>query len=139
MTNTDVFELADDLVQLKADKTMYENLASEIGKQISLTEEKLAGAMVEANVPSFTREGNRFGVDTKTSITILAGCTQAVADWIAQTAPELCTNRIHHKRRDAYLRESFLTEDGDLHNVPEELADKLTTFNKPTIRIHKAN
>jgi len=82
--------------------------------------------------------GRKWSAETKTTLSPDTGCSDLVVGWIMENGgADLCKPAMHHARRDSFLRERFLDDDGNV-NLPEDLIELVRVFDLPKLARRKA-
>ncbi len=139
MTDLPLHDQAEAILDVEHDIRDLETQLSVLKANLATRELALANAMVEQCVPFFGYGDKRWTVDSSTYIKPASGESQAVVDWIvANGGEDLVKPNMHHQRRDAFLRERFLDDDGCLLALPDELVGKVDVTTLPKVSRRKA-
>lgn len=132
-------EKAAEILQLEDDIAEYEKLATDAKADLRERERELADSMVAAGVPFFGYAGKRWTADAKTYVKPATGESDAVVKWIeANGGSDLVQPSMHWQRRDSFLREQFLDDDGCELPLPDALVGKVSFHTEPTVTRRKA-
>lgn len=110
--------------------------ANRIAKQrLEEAKKQLIDAMIMGDVPAeFSANGLKWKLDADTFVRPVKEHAQEVVSWISRNGgSDLVQPSMHWARRDAFLRETVLQDDGD-PVVPEELAGKLVVDTVPRLK-----
>lgn len=132
----DIFELADRLKGLKAQKKEHEDAAKEIGAEIEAVDQQMVQIMVDQEMQNFSRAGTLFYLNTK-----------SYASPVAEKKPELFTalkdqgfgdlvkETVDSRSLSAFVNEQIEQNEDKL---PDWLDGLVSTFDKTSIGMRKA-
>jgi hypothetical protein len=135
-----VMQLAIEYQLAKQHKAGADAAAGEAGARVRAIEQELAAAMISLEVSKFTSDdGWTFAVDPKTFVSPETGCTDAVVSWIVNNggAALMSIPRMHHAKRDSFLRDVLLDDDG-CAELPEELQGLIRVHTEPRVSMTAA-
>lgn len=135
MEETTMFELADQLVRLRAEKKRQEDELKELNAKIDEVNDRLVEMMVGAEMQSFNRAGRLFYLSTRTFASPAKDNKDALCGWLrANGYGDLVRETVYAQSLAAFVRE-LLDEDDEL---PADLADLVNVYEKTTVGIRKA-
>lgn len=112
--------------------------ADSIKKMISDAEQRVIEALADSGTDSITVDGRSYKVDVVPLFSPCAGMADLAVKWITENGGEdLVKPSMHHKRRDAFLKEVLLDDDGEW-SIPEDLIGIVDVFEKPRLIKRKA-
>jgi hypothetical protein len=131
-----IFELADKLKELKERKKAIEDELKKINAELEATEAELAQAMINEELPSFSRAGTTFYVSTKVYASPLAEKKAELFDTLKQRGyGDLIYETINHNTFSAFIKEQ-MSENND--QLPEWLNGLVSVYEKTTIGMRKS-
>ena len=136
MDNTKIFELADRLKSLQAEKKEMEAKVKALGAEIAETDLQLSDAMTEAEVDRFSRNGNTFYLKSRLFASPVAGRK----DEMMQALKENGYGSLVTETVNANTLASFIKEQRELtdEEIPSWLDGTVSTFEKVSVGIRKS-
>lgn len=136
MDNTKIFELADRLKSLQAEKKELEAQVKALGTEIAAIDLQLSDAMTEAEVDRFSRNGNTFYLKSRLFASPVAGRT----DEMMQALKENGYGSLVTETVNANTLASFIKEQRELtdEEIPSWLDGTVSTFEKVSVGIRKS-
>jgi predicted nucleic acid-binding Zn-ribbon protein len=143
MVNNPIFVLADELKQLRDQKTALEADLKDVNAKISATDYKLSELMAEAETQNFTRAGTMFYLTTTTRAAAEAGMKEDLYAALKENGyGSLVTETVNANSLSAFVRER-IEENAEEHDGKEQLPDWLnglvSVFDKTTVGVRKAS
>lgn len=136
MDNTKIFELADRLKSLQAEKKELEAQVKALGTELAAIDLQLSDAMTEAEVNRFSRNGNTFYLKSRLFASPVAGRK----DEMMQALKENGYGSLVTETVNANTLASFIKEQRELtdEEIPPWLAGTVSTFEKVSVGIRKS-
>ena len=132
---SDVFQLADQLADLKRRKKELEDELKEVNAKIAKTDEELSTIMLEEELQSFNRNGQTFYVNTKTYASAVPERKQDLFVWLKDHGyGDMVTETVNHNTLSAFVREMLSETD----QLPEDLEELVNVYEKMTVGIRKS-
>jgi len=134
-TADDIFSLADRLQGLKQQKSQLEDEIKAVNAEISETESKVAGLMLEEEMQNFTRNGLIFYLSTKIYASAVADRKEELFAWLKENGyGDLVYETVNANSLAAFIREQL----EEVEELPEELAKLVNVYEKTTVGMRKA-
>lgn len=125
--------LADDLVDIRTELDQIGEREKELNERKSKIEQQLIEMMVNEEVEKFTRNGNTFYPTVKTYASIKAEYKEEVFTWMKENGfADLVKEQVNAQSLTSWYKEQ--TEEGEL---PEEISEMLSTYDKTSITVRK--
>jgi hypothetical protein len=142
MDNTTMFELADELKNLRDLKADLEVRVKEVNEKIDEADYRLSELMAETETQNFTRAGTMFCLTTKTRASATAGVKEELYDALrANGYGDLVYETVNANSLSSFVKER-MEEYGEAHGGDARLPDWLTglvnVFDKTTVSVRKA-
>ena len=136
MVNDKMFELADELKNLRDLKADLEQQVKDVTARIDQTDYRLSELMAETETQNFTRSGTMFCLTTKTR----ASATAGVKDELFQALKENGYGDLVYETVNANSLSSFVKEqiEGNRDTLPGWLNGLVNVFDKTTVSVRKA-
>ncbi|MGI5840547.1 MAG: hypothetical protein ACOX8W_13035 [bacterium] len=132
-----IFALADDLVKLRDWKKSLDEQLKAANAEIAETEAKLSDAMINEEVPNFSRNGKLFYLSTRTYASPAAGCKAELFAWLRENGfGDLVQETVNANTLSAWAREYM--EENDLNELPETLSGLVRVYEKTSVGVRKA-
>lgn len=136
MDNTKMFELADELKQLRDLKSDLEEQVKEVTAKIDETDYRLSEVMAETETQNFTRAGTMFCLTTKTRASAMAGVKDELfAALRANGYGDLVYETVNANSLSSFVKER-IEENGDA--LPDWLMGLVNVFDKTNVSVRKA-
>ena len=136
MNNETMFELADELKQLRDLKADLEQQVKDVTEKIDATDYKLSELMAETETQNFTRAGTMFCLTTKTRASAVAGSKEELFTALrAQGYGDLVYETVNANSLSSFVKER-IEDNGDA--LPEWLIGLVNVFDKTTVGVRKA-
>ena len=136
MDNTKMFELADELKQLRDLKSDLEEQVKEVTVKIDETDYRLSEVMAETETQNFTRAGTMFCLTTKTRASATAGVKEELFDALRTNGyGDLVYETVNANSLSSFVKER-IEENGD--SLPDWLMGLVNVFDKTTVSVRKA-
>lgn len=137
MDENKMFELADELKNLRDQKSETEALLKEINAKIDETDYRLSELMAESETQNFTRSGTMFCLTTKTRASAVAGFKEELYSALRQQGfGELVYETVNANSLSSFVKEQ-IEENNDA--LPDWLTGLVNVFDKTTVGVRKAN
>jgi butyrate kinase len=131
-----MFELAEQLKELKDFKKSTEQELKEINDRIDETEYRLSELMAETETQNFTRGGVMFYLTGTTRASAAAGMKEELFDALRSKGfGELIYETVNANSLSAFVKEQ-IAENGD--ELPDWLKGLVNVFEKTTVTVRKA-
>ena len=136
MDNTKIFEMADRLKSLQAEKKELEAQVKALGTEIAAIDLQLSDAMTEAELDRFSRNGNTFYLKSRLFASPVAGRK----DEMMQALKENGYGSLVTETVNANTLASFIKEQRELtdEEIPSWLDGTVSTFEKVSVGIRKS-
>lgn len=132
---SDVFQLADQLADLKRRKKELEDELKEVNAMIAKTDEELSTIMLEEELQSFNRNGQTFYVNTKTYASAVPDKKHELFAWLKNHGyGDMVTETVNANTLSAWVREQL----EESESLPEGLEELVNVYEKTTVGIRKA-
>lgn len=132
---SDIFQLADQLADLKRRKKELEDKLKEVNAMIAKTDEELSTIMLEEELQSFNRNGQTFYVNTKTYASAVPDKKHELFAWLKNHGyGDMVTETVNANTLSAFVREMLSETD----QLPEDLEELVNVYEKTTVGIRKA-
>lgn len=132
-----IFTLADELVKLRDWKKSLEEQLKTANAEITETEAKLSEAMVNEEVPNFSRNGKLFYITSRTYASPAAGRKAELFAWLRENGfGDLVQETVAANSLSAWAREYM--EENDLNELPETLSGLVRVYEKTSVGVRKA-
>lgn len=135
MENTQIFELADQLKAAKEQKKELDAQVKELGTEIDRLDLALSDAMAEAECERFSRNGSTFYLNTRLYASPVAGKKEELFAVLKENGyGSIVTETVNANTLSSFVKEQMAENDEE---VPEWLAEKISTFEKVSVGIRK--
>lgn len=132
---SEVFALADRLVELRERKGRLQDELKAVNAEIENVDRRLAEAMTLEELQSFSRDGRLFYLKTETYVSPTAGARPRLIEWLKENGfGDIVQETVHHRTLSATVRE-MLDEDDEL---PDGLEQLVNVFEKTTVGLRRA-
>jgi len=129
-----MFDLADRLKSLKAEKKALNSRLKEVNQEIEATENGLVASMVDEEMQNFNRAGYLFYLRTDTFVRPIPDRKAELYEWLKDNDHgALVYETVNANSLRAFVRE--LNENGEL---PVELGQLVVVTERPTVGMRKA-
>lgn len=130
-----VFELADQLRELRDRKTGLEEQLKALNAEIEATERALAEAMVNEEIQNFVRGDRQFYLRTETYVSAKAERRPELLAWLkANGLGDIVQETVHPRTLSAAIREILEQDD----QLPDGLDELVNVYEKTTVGLRKA-
>ena len=134
-TNT-MFDLADELKQLRDLKADLEQQVKDITAKIDETDYRLSEVMAETETQNFTRSGTMFCLTTKTRASATAGVKEELFEALRTNGyGDLVYETVNANSLSSFVKEQI---EGNNDSLPEWLIGLVNVFDKTTVGVRKA-
>lgn len=134
MESSALFQLADELKDLRRRKDELEEKLKEVKTEIARAEAELLQEMINEELGNFKRGDTQFVMVTKVHASPKAGKKPLLIRWLKQSQyRDLVKEDVNARTLEAWARE--LAENDEL---PDEVKELVNIFEKQTITIRKA-
>lgn len=135
-TDNPIFELADQLKQLRDEKDVLEATLKDLNARISDTEFQLSGFMAESETQNFSRAGTLFCLMTKTRASAVAGAKDTLYDALKTNGyGDLVYETVNANSLSSFIKEQ-IEENGD--SLPDWLTGLVNVYDQTSVSIRKA-
>lgn len=132
---SDIFQLADELAELKQRKRELEDELKEVNAKIGRVDQELSNLMLEEELQSFNRNGQTFYVNTKTYASAVPERKQDLFAWLKNHGyGDMVAETVNANTLSAFVREMLSETD----QLPEDLEELVNVYEKTTVGIRKA-
>ena len=132
---SEVFALADRLVELRERKGRLQDELKAVNAEIENVDRRLAEAMTLEELQSFSRDGRLFYLKTETYVSPTAGARPRLIEWLKENGfGDIVQETVHHRTLSATVKE-MLDEDDEL---PDGLEQLVNVFEKTTVGLRRA-
>ncbi len=101
-------------------------------------EQRVIDAMIDDCVDKISVDGRSYKLDKTIQLSPETDMSDFVVKWIEQNGgADLTTPQMHWKRRNSFLNESFITDDGTVL-IPAELVGAVKVYEAPRLKSVKA-
>lgn len=136
MQSEKMFELADQLRELRETKQFAEQELKEINAEIERVDYELSEIMAQTETQNFTRAGTMFCLTTTTRASAVAGYKNDLFQALkAEGFGELVQETVNSNSLSAFVKEQ-ITENGDV--LPDWLNGLVNIYEKTTVGVRKA-
>ena len=136
MQQETMFELADRLKALRAQKDALETELKQVNMDIDNADKRLANLMADTETQNFTRAGVLFCLTTKTRASALSGQKDALYGALrAKGFGDLVYETVNANSLSAFVKEQ-IEANGD--TLPVWLEGLISVFEKTTVGVRKA-
>jgi hypothetical protein len=136
--DSQIFALADDLIKLRDWKQSLEEQLKTANAEIAETEAKLSDAMVNEEVPNFSRNGKLFYITSRTYASPAAGRKAELFAWLRENGlGDLVQETVAANSLSAWVREYM--EENDLDELPEDLGELIRVYERTSVGVRKTN
>ena len=137
MQQETMFELADRLKALRAQKDALETELKQVNMDIDNADKRLANLMADTETQNFTRAGVLFCLTTKTRASALSGQKDALYGALrAKGFGDLVYETVNANSLSAFVKEQTEANDDTL---PKWLSGLISVFDKTTVGVRKAS
>ena len=131
-----MFELADQLRELRETKQFAEQELKEINAEIERVDYALSEIMAQTETQNFTRAGTMFCLTTTTRASAVAGCKDELFQVLkAEGFGELVQETVNNNSLSAFVKEQ-IAENGDV--LPAWLNGLVNIYEKTTVGVRKS-
>lgn len=135
MESNIIFELADELKQLKEEKKTLEAKVKTISSSIEKLDLELSDAMAEAECERFSRNGSTFYLNSRLYASPVAGKKDEMLSALkANGYGDIITESVNANTLASFVKEQAALNDD---TVPAWLSDVINTFEKVTVGIRR--
>lgn len=139
MDSEKMFELADELKQLRDMKTDMEAQVKDITAKIDKADYRLSELMAENETQNFTRAGTMFCLTTKTRASAVAGAKDALYAALRQNGyGDLVYETINANSLSSFVKERIEEHGSTSEVLPTWLVGLVNVFDKTTVTVRKA-
>ena len=136
MQSEKMFELTDQLRELRETKKFAEQELKEINAEIERVDYALSEIMAQTETQNFTRAGTLFCLTTTTRASAVAGCKDDLFCALkAEGFGELVQETVNSNSLSAFVKEQ-IAESGDV--LPDWLKGLVSIYEKTTVGVRKA-
>lgn len=136
MQSEKMFELADQLRELRETKQFAEQELKEINAEIERVDYALSEIMAQTETQNFTRAGTMFCLTTTTRASAIAGCKDGLFQALkSEGFGELVQETVNSNSLSAFVKEQ-IAENGDV--LPDWLNGLVSIYEKTTVGVRKA-
>jgi predicted nuclease with TOPRIM domain len=136
MENNTMFDLADELKNLRDLKADLEQQLKDVTAKIEETDYRLSEVMAETETQNFTRSGTMFCLTTKTRASASAGVKDELFEALKQNGyGDLVYETVNANSLSAFVKEQI---EGNGDALPEWLTGLVNIFDKTTVSVRKA-
>ena len=130
-----MYELAEQLKQLREEKKDAEQRVKDINAEIDKTEYALVQLMAETETQNFTRAGTMFSLTTKTRASAMAGRKDELYSALKENGfGDLVYETVNANSLSAFVKEQ-ISENQD--TVPEWLNGLVNVYEQTTVSVRK--
>lgn len=131
-----MYELAEQLKQLREEKKDAEQRVKDINAEIDKTEYALVQLMAETETQNFTRAGTMFSLTTKTRASAMAGRKDELYSALKENGfGELVYETVNANSLSAFVKEQ-ISENQD--TVPEWLNGLVNVYEQTSVSVRKS-
>ncbi len=131
-----MYELAEQLKQLREEKKDAEQRVKDINAEIDKTEYALVQLMAETETQNFTRAGTMFSLTTKTRASAMAGRKDELYSALKENGfGDLVYETVNANSLSAFVKEQ-ITENQD--TVPEWLNGLVNVYEQTSVSVRKS-
>lgn len=137
LISNEIFEMADRLKELKAEKKTLEATVKEINAEIERLDLNLSDAMAEAECDKFSRNGSTFYLSSRLYASPRGGMKERMIQALKQNGyGDIVSESVNANTLSSFCKEQInLSETLEL---PKWLGDVVTTFEKVSVGIRKS-
>ena len=136
MQSEKMFELADQLRELRETKQFAEQELKEINAEIECVDFALSEIMAQTETQNFTRAGTMFCLTTTTRASAVAGCKDDLFHALKTGGfGELVQETVNSNSLSAFVKEQ-IAENGDV--LPDWLNGLVNIYEKTTVGVRKS-
>lgn len=137
LISNEIFEMADRLKELKAEKKTLEATVKEINAEIERLDLNLSDAMAEAERDKFSRNGSTFYLSSRLYASPRGGMKERMIQALKQNGyGDIVSESVNANTLSSFCKEQInLSETLEL---PKWLGDVVTTFEKVSVGIRKS-
>ena len=136
MQSEKMFELADQLRELRETKHFAEQELKEINAEIERVDYALSEIMAQTETQNFTRAGTMFCLTATTRASAVAGCKDELFRALkAEGFEELVQETVNSNSLSAFVKEQ-IAENGDV--LPDWLNGLVSIYEKTTVGVRKS-
>ena len=137
MSTEKMFDLADNLKNLKDLKKELEQKVKDVNEKIDETDYRLSELMAESETQNFTRSGIMFCLTTKTRASAAAGVKEELYTALKEQGfGDLVYETVNANSLSSFVKEQ-IEENGDV--LPEWLNGLINIFDKTTVGVRKSS
>lgn len=131
-----MYELAEQLKQLREEKKNAEQRVKDINAEIDKTEYALVQLMAETETQNFTRAGTMFSLTTKTRASAMAGRKDELYAALKENGfGDLVYETVNANSLSAFVKEQ-ISENQD--NVPDWLNGLINVYKQTSVSVRKS-
>lgn len=131
-----MYELAEQLKQLREEKKDAEQRVKDINAEIDKTEYALVQLMAETETQNFTRAGTMFSLTTKTCASAMADCKDELFSALKENGfGELIYETVNANSLSAFVKEQ-IAENQD--TVPDWLNGLVNVYEQTSVSVRKS-
>ena len=131
-----MYELAEQLKQLREKKKAAEQQLKEINAEIEQTDYQLSMLMAETETQNFTRAGTMFALTTKTRASAMAGRKEELYAALKENGyGDLVYETVNANSLSAFVKEQ-ISENQD--HVPDWLNGLVNVYEQTTVSVRKS-
>ena len=136
MDNNKMFDLADELKQLRDLKADLEEQVKDVNAKIDETDYRLSEVMAETETQNFTRSGTMFCLTTKTRASATAGVKEELFEALRSNGyGDLVYETVNANSLSSFVKEQI---EGNGDALPDWLMGLVNVFDKTTVSVRKA-
>jgi hypothetical protein len=110
--------------------------AAQLRDMLRTAEARVIEAMIDTETEAITFDGRSWKVGEIVKVSPENGRSEQVDEWISFRAPELVKPTIHWKRRESYLNDTLISDDGEVM-IPDALDGMLKVYRGPILTKRK--
>lgn len=134
----EIFALADRLKEKKQVKKDLENQVKEVNAEIEELDRQLSDAMAEAECPNFAHSGSTFYLNTRLFASPKAGMAENMITALKEHGyGDIVRETVNSQTLASFCKEQIALS-GEREELPDWLAEVVSTFDKVTVGIRKA-
>lgn len=136
MQKQNMYELAEQLKQLREEKKMAEQRLKEINAEMERADYQLSMRMAETETQNFTRAGTMFSLTTKTRASAMAGQKAELYAALKENGyGDLVYETVNANSLSAFVKEQ-IAENQD--TLPDWLSGLVNVYEQTTVSVQKA-
>ncbi len=118
---------------------IHDEARKHLAEDQRIAEQRVIEAFADSGTTNITIDGRKYEVEFKTHVSPASGKSDELVEWIVEHGGEdLVKPAMHHARRDAFIREVVIGDDGEAH-IPAGLAGLVQVYEATKLKRRKVS